>query len=141
MRALCLTLVLASLGSAALAAPPETVTPVKQWSGSVDDESLVDGKPAVRVITTTADWDKLWKDWKLTGDVPVVDFAKNFVVANTTRGGILKMSLRMDDKGDLQVVGIATRDLRPGFRYALAVVPREGIKTVMGKDLPAPRKD
>jgi hypothetical protein len=39
------------------------------------------------------------------------------------------------DKGDLQALAIATRDLRPGFRYAVLVVPREGVKTINGKEL------
>jgi hypothetical protein len=34
------------------------------------------------------------------------------------------------------VGGFGTKDLRPGFRYVLGVVPREGVKTVNGKDLP-----
>ena len=142
MRTLCWAFALVILGGAAVhAAGFEPVTPVKQYTGSVDDESLIAGKPPVAVITTAADWEKLWKDWKLNGDVPTVDFGKNFAVVNTTRGGRLTMTLRKDDKGDLQVLGLATRDLRPGFRYALAVVAREGIRTVQGKDLPAPKKD
>jgi hypothetical protein len=32
-------------------------------------------------------------------------------------------------------VGIATRDLAPGFRYAVLVLPREGVKTINGKEL------
>jgi hypothetical protein len=31
---------------------------------------------------------------------------------------------------------MATRDLRPGFRYVIATVSREGVKTVNGKQLP-----
>jgi hypothetical protein len=30
---------------------------------------------------------------------------------------------------------MATRDLRPGFRYEILVLPREGVKTVNGKPL------
>jgi hypothetical protein len=33
-------------------------------------------------------------------------------------------------------VAISTRDLRPGFRYAIKSIPREGVKTVDGKPLP-----
>jgi hypothetical protein len=36
----------------------------------------------------------------------------------------------------LKVLALATRDLRPGFRYQILVVPREGVKTVNGKLLP-----
>jgi hypothetical protein len=30
---------------------------------------------------------------------------------------------------------LGTRDIRPGFRYVLGVVSREGVKTVNKKDL------
>jgi hypothetical protein len=31
---------------------------------------------------------------------------------------------------------MATRDLRPGFRYVITTVSREGVKTVNGQTLP-----
>jgi len=56
------------------------------------------------------------------------------------RGGKINLSIlgamQVTDKGDLAVLAIATRDLRPGFRYVVSAVPREGVKTVNGKDLP-----
>jgi hypothetical protein len=33
-------------------------------------------------------------------------------------------------------VAISTRDLRPGFRYAIKSVSKEGVKTVNGQPLP-----
>ena len=47
-----------------------------------------------------------------------------------------KSAVKLDDKGDLRVVALATRDIRPGFRYAIKSVSKEGIKTVDGKPLP-----
>jgi hypothetical protein len=52
------------------------------------------------------------------------------------RGKLLTLSASLDETGDLKALGLATRDLRPGFRYALISVPREGVKTVNGKELP-----
>jgi len=57
------------------------------------------------------------------------------VLVATTQGSILRLAPTLDEKGDLRVVGVATLDLRLGFRYVIAVVSREGVKTVNGKEL------
>jgi hypothetical protein len=111
------------------------VRPSKKWSGSVDDLSLK--KAAPEFILSAKELEKLWQTWKVTGPVPQVDFAKNLVVVSTTQGSRLRFAANLDKKGNLQVVGLATRDLRPGFRYVIAVVSREGVKTVNGKKLAA----
>jgi len=64
-----------------------------------------------------------------------VDFSKQLVVLISTRGSRLRFGATLDGNGNLQVWGMATRDLRPGFRYVIAVVSREGVKTVNGKEL------
>jgi hypothetical protein len=106
----------------------------KEWSGSVEDEKLAKDTPAC--ITSAKALEKLWKDWKLTDKMPGIDFTKELVVVSTTTGSRLRLALTLDDKGDLQVRGMATLDFRPGFRYALATVSNEGVKTVNGKELP-----
>lgn len=111
------------------------VKPVQQWSGSVADVSLMAGAP--KVILTQAELDKLWQAWKVEGPAPKVDFAKDLVLVLTTRGSILRFGATLSDKGDLKVMGMATKDLRPGFRYIIAQVSREGVKTVNGKELGA----
>jgi len=116
--------------------PPKPVTPLKEWSGSVADLTLQ--KIVPEVITTQKDLDNLWKTWAVAEAKPEVDFAKQMVVLTTTRGGRLRLTAALDDKGNLKVSGVATRDLRSGFRYVIATVNREGIKTVNGKEL-APR--
>jgi len=111
--------------------------PVKfstEWKGEVADEARLKGAP--EVITSNKALEKLWQDWGVAGKAPEVDFAKEIVVVGTTRGSRISLSARLDDKGNLEVLGLATRDLRPGFRYVLAAVPREGIKTVNRKELP-----
>jgi hypothetical protein len=115
-------------------AQKKSVKPSKEWSGSVEDENLAKDAPAS--ITSAKSLAKLWKDWKLTDKMPDIDFTKELVVVSTTRGSKLQLALTLDDKGDLQILGIATRDLRPGFRYVLATVSKEGVKTVNGKELP-----
>jgi hypothetical protein len=65
-----------------------------------------------------------------------VDFRKELVLVQTTRGSRLQVIARREAGGNLRAGGIATRDLRPGFRYVIQVVPREGVRTVNGRPLP-----
>jgi hypothetical protein len=105
----------------------------KKWSGSVDDEKAI--KP--ESITSAKELEAVWKAWKIEGDVAKVDFAKDLVVAVYSVGSKLNLAgANLDDKGDLTVIGFGTRDIRPGFRYVLGVVSREGVKTVNKKELP-----
>jgi hypothetical protein len=106
----------------------------QEWQGSVEDEAQL--KDAPQVITSAKALEKLWKAWKIEGKVPKVDFTKEVVVVGTTRGSKIKLNAILDDKGNLEVLGLATRDLRPGFRYVMGTVSRDGVKTVNKKELP-----
>jgi hypothetical protein len=133
---LILTMVLAlALPLQAETSKGKPVKPVNQWSGSVDDLSLMKMSP--EFILSTQEFEKLWQAWKVAGPVPQVDFAKHLVLVDTTRGSILRFGATLDKKGNLQIVSMATKDLRPGFRYVIAVVSREEVKTVNGKKLAA----
>ncbi len=107
------------------------------YQGSLDDRTLEKKKPANGVIATQKAFDELFTAWKLGEQKPRINFAKDLVLVTTTVGSRLSLAATVDsDKGDLQVGGVSTRDLRPGFRYVVGVVSREGIKTVGGKELP-----
>ena len=137
VRLLILAL-LASIGVATVmpseaAAQKKKVEITKKWSGSVDDEKAI--KPDA--ITTAKGLEAVWKAWKVQGDVPKVDFTKDVVVAVYYVGSKLNMAgANLDDNGNLDVLGFGTRDLRPGFRYVLGVVSKDGVKTVNKKALP-----
>ena len=120
------------IGATMAAAEDKRLEPVDQWSGSIPDKTLL-GKPAVAIGSQKA-WEAQWNAWKL-GGIPKVDFEKHFVVLQTTEGGRLNLSLLLTAEGDLKVAALATRDLRPGFRYAMAAVPRADVKTVNGQPL------
>jgi hypothetical protein len=115
-------------------AQKKPITPIRELKGSVADENLMKGAPTV--ITSAEGLKKVWDAWKLEDKMPQVDFGKEIVVVTTTRGSRLNLRLMLDDKENLQVLGLATRDLRPGFRYVMAIVSRDGVKTVDGKPLP-----
>jgi hypothetical protein len=123
---------LAAVAPQALA-QKKVVESTKKWSGSVDDGKAIQPE----CITSAKGLEAVWKAWKIAGDVPTVDFTKDMVVAVYSAGSKLDMAEpKLDDKGNLEVLGFGTRDLRPGFRYVLGVVSREGVKTVNKKELP-----
>jgi hypothetical protein len=128
---------LLALGLAGLTgAAPTPVKATNTWKGSVDDEKLQKEMPENGVIVNAKDWEKLAKAWKVADKVPEVNFDKDLIVIATSVGSKLEMGASLDDKGDLKALGFGTRDIRPGFRYVILSVPREGVKTVNGKALP-----
>jgi hypothetical protein len=105
----------------------------REWKGSVENEELATDAPACVVDAKALE--KLWRAWKIEGEAPKVDFKRELLILTTTSGSKLRLSASLDDKGNLAVLGLSTRDLRPGFRYVIATVSREGVKTVNGKKL------
>ncbi len=109
--------------------------PTVDLFASIGDEALMKETPPGNVIVSTKAWEKLAKAWGIK-DAPKVDFDKEILVIATTVGSRLNLSTKLDESGDLKILGLATRDLRPGFRYAIKSVNREGVKTVDGIALP-----
>ena len=108
--------------------PLETL---KEWRGDNPNEGLAKDSP--KFITNAKDLEKLWKAWDIKEKLPEIDFAKEILLVETTRGSRLNLKATLDEKGDLQSLGLATRDLRPGFRYVMITVKKAGIKTIAGK--------
>jgi hypothetical protein len=111
--------------------PPKSTVDL---AGSIDDEKLSMEMPPSGVVASQKGWEKLAKAWGLK-DPPKVDFSKELLIVATTRGSRLSLDSKVEN-GDLEIRATSTRDLRPGFRYAIKSIPREGIKTVRGKELP-----
>lgn len=109
--------------------------PTVELSGSLDDATLQKSAPENGVIVSKKKWEELAKAWKLAEPLPKVDFDKEIIVVATTVGSRLNLKPTLKD-GDLKALAIATRDLRPGFRYAIQTFKKEGVKTVNGKELP-----
>lgn len=129
------SLCLSSLALADDAADKKKVLITMKWNGSVVDEEL--RKEAPECITSYKGLDKVWNAWKIKGQAPKLDFSEIMVVAVYSSGSRLSFTdPTLDEKGNLEVVGFGTRDLRPGFRYVLGVVSKAGVKTVNGKKLP-----
>jgi len=81
------------------------------------------------------EFEDLWLAWKLPGPHPEVVFSSDLVAVQTTQGSKLRLSAALDDRGNLTVLGLATQDLHPGFRYVISVLSRKGVKTINGKEL------
>jgi hypothetical protein len=102
---------------------------------SAEQQKQVMGKDRMAVIASEKKLAALWNAWKLEKQ-PKIDFGKELVIVYTSNTSGLKMSLLLKDGGNLQVLAIATRDIREDFAYDIQVIPREGIKTVEGKEIP-----
>jgi hypothetical protein len=103
-------------------------------SGSVEDEALAKEMPTSGVIVSEKGWEKLAKAWAIK-DPGKIDFTKELLIVGTWKGSSFGLTPTVKD-GDLTVSAAGTKDLRPGFRYQVVAIPREGIKTVKGKELP-----
>jgi hypothetical protein len=111
----------------------KNVLPAQQWQGSVPEQPKDAGMP--EVITSAESFTAAWKRCGRTDAIPEIDWTKNLAVLATTRGSRINLRARIDAGGNLVTNGIATRDILPGFRYALALFPREGVTAVNGKKL------
>jgi hypothetical protein len=103
--------VVSLLGLAVLAAltPPvpaqnKPVTIVRRWKGSVADADPAEDAPAY--VADPKALEKLRKKWGVEGKVPEVDFKKEIVIGSTAVGSRLNLSARLDDKGNLGVLGV-----------------------------------
>jgi|GEM_PF-1770675 len=112
--------------------------PIAGFSGSVADRDLQKNVP--EYIIEAQPLADLWKSWGIADKMPSVDFAKQIVVINTTVGSTIRPSFSCDINGNITVEVMMTKDIRPGFRYAIAVISREGAVSIDGKPLPGTLK-
>ena len=115
---------------------PKPVKTEKTWGGLVKIEL---GNKAPGYIADKDTWAKLWKLYRGEEKLPEVDFKKELilVVVNTDPNGI-SIRLELDDKGDL-TVDYASHEMKfinpTTCRYQIALIKREGIKTILGRPI------
>jgi hypothetical protein len=136
MKSCTIAAALSLLLAGVVLAKPTPIKATNMWKGSVEDEKLQKEMPENGVITNAKDWEKLVKAWKVAEKVPEVNFERELIVVATSVGSRLNLGASLDEKGDLKALGLGTSDIRPGFRYVIISVPKEGVKTVNGKALP-----
>ncbi|MCI0705003.1 MAG: hypothetical protein L0241_28420 [Planctomycetia bacterium] len=110
------------------------VTKTVDLSSSVDDLTRLREAPDNGVIVSQKAWDKLAAAWGIK-EVPKVDFTKEMLIVGAHRGSEFKFLMEVKT-GDLKVELVGDKDLKPGFRYKIVSIKRDGIKTVNGKELP-----
>jgi hypothetical protein len=115
---------------------PKEVPVLVAWGGMVD-HALTAKVPGH--IRTQAEWEKLWKLWRKGEPVPFVNFEEALVlVACSGDQNAVAVMPRLSAAGDLQVA-VATTLLESTNSktsgYQLAVISRQGIKTIDGKAL------
>jgi hypothetical protein len=121
------------LTKAAFAAETTEMKPEQSWQGSAKDDEKA--KTVPKIVIGAEKFAEAWKACERTDPSPTIDFQKHFVVILTTQGSRVNPRVVLGTEGDVRVAGMATRDFLPGFRYVIGVYPREGVKTVNGKDL------
>jgi hypothetical protein len=124
--------------------PRKPIEPTAEWGAntsiSEDDKVLA---PADLHIGDEKEWAKLWASWRgrQTKNPPQVNFKEQLVIVATSRHDISGLSLNLDDKGNLTVRVAKTvedtfgKGSGEGWHYRLAVIPREGIKTIDGRSV------
>ena len=114
------------------------VLPTQTWQGQMKDAALMKAAPANNFVANAKDWEALWKAWRGDEKIPAVDFQKELVIVVKVGGpnncGIVAT---LEENGNLRVQTQTTLLDGPGFGYQLGTVPRAGLKTINGKDVPA----
>lgn len=124
-------IIVLALATNAIAEERKPLETLKEWRGDNPNEAL--SKDAPKFITNSKDLEKLWKYWDIKEKLPEIDFSKELLLIETTRGSRLNLKATLDEKGNIQALGLATRDLRPGFRYVMITVSKTGVKSINGK--------
>jgi hypothetical protein len=145
--AILIVVVTAAPQLGARADPPvkesQIVRPSVWWSGL---NRFSDGggrvEPVTRLVTDAGEFAKLWTRFGLKVEAPQVDFRNNFVLVLLRPLGLdfEVGGLTVDEHGASKARGMP---VHPDFMNSsfhsttIAVFPRDGIKSVEGKKLPA----
>ena len=124
-------IIVLALATNAIAEERKPLETLKEWRGDNPNEAL--SKDTPKYIVNSKDLEKLWKTWDIKEKLPEIDFSKELLLIETTRGSRLNLKATLDEKGNIQALGLATRDLRPGFRYVMITVSKTGVKSINGK--------
>jgi hypothetical protein len=105
---------------------------VQQWSGRVARRLALEA-PRKGFITSAKDFTRLWRMWQPARDVPTVDFDKYLILVATGRSSVLQVrAVRVDDKGDLKTVVVATPDMTADDAFVMTLAERKGVRTIHG---------
>lgn len=148
VRILCSVILLAFVTAASRGQVPiEKGTPVKaveEIRGKFEDDKDLPKMKAAPMgpIADAASFTKLWKEWKGDAAQPKIDFKKQFVMVGTTQCAANRIfgGFSRSAEGEFRGTFGSTLIGGPGFAYVICVFDRDGVKTVNGKPLPAPKE-
>jgi hypothetical protein len=117
------------------------VNATQKFPGKISDAALSKVAPKSGFLTEQKALDDLWTAWALKNKAPKVDFTKEIVIVQLALGGpnVPTATYTLDAKGNLTSVAITTLIAGPGFGYSIDVLPRDGIKSYMGKAIEDPK--
>ena len=106
-----------------------TVEPLEAWSGRVP---LTERPPLQTSIARESDWTRIWKDCRVQGPAPKVDFQKMLGLVAVRRSSLVKFTgLDLED-GNLKTNVVVTPDMPDYTSCAIVLIKRTGIRKVNG---------
>ena len=106
-----------------------TVEPLKAWSGRVP---LTERPPLQTSIAKESDWTRIWKDCRVQGLAPKVDFQKTLGLVAVRRSSLVEFTgLNLED-GNLKTNVVVTPDMPDYMSCAIVLIRRTGIRKVNG---------
>jgi hypothetical protein len=119
-----------AIGCSGLAcAQAATIEPVKSWSG----RAPLDERPPLQTsIAKDGDWTRIWKQCRVEGPAPKVDFQKSLGLVAVRRGSVVKFMSVSVENGNLTTNVVVTADMPDYMSCAIVLVNRAGIKKVNG---------
>jgi len=108
--------------------------PLREFHGTTTEE--VTGPIPEELIKDQEAYQVAWEKLGLKESPGEVNFAHEALFLATTRGSRISLRLRDEGEGKLRVLAMATRDIRPGFRYVFGVFSKKDWQQINETPLP-----
>ena len=111
--------------------------PLQSWQGIFRSNEALDARPESPIVTDPETWATLWPAWRGDETLPKLDFRRVVVLVGTVPGpNRARLEATWSDQSSLRTRVWGTRKGGPGFGYVLAVIPRDGLGSVDGANVP-----
>ena len=121
-------------GSASAPAAEPKATKTVDLTSTVVDLGAIKALEGTGVILSQKEWERLAAAWGITAPAKV-DFSKELLLVGTWRGSGFKILPDVKD-GNLTAELVGDKDIKPGFRFKIMSLERDGITSFQGKALP-----
>lgn len=127
-------LIASALGSTSAPAAEPKATKTVDLTSTVVDLGAIKALEGTGVILSQREWERLAAAWGITAPAKV-DFSKELLLVGTWRGSGFKILSDVKD-GNLTAELVGDKDIKPGFRFKVMSLQRDGITSFQGKALP-----